>query len=110
MIDQPAELVLRGTVRYAMTIGYGHVYDLHVDAVVTGDFTESRVPLTTLAGDETSERFLAGHQAPARVEIRFARGGADQPYRTMPITGFVDRNMTAWEVRELRAAPAGDGS
>jgi hypothetical protein len=106
MADEPEQLVMRGTARYSMTVGYGHVYDFHIEEVIRGDFTEPRVRLTVLAGETDRLTFLANHRQPARLEGRFARGGPNQPYRTMPINGFVDAEMTAWEIQELRSVPS----
>ena len=100
-MSEPTAIVLEGTVAYAGDLSMGAVYLLTVtrdDAHITNDST---VTLTVLASDADRSRSLVDHEPSTVLRLRFTRLRDDEPYATMPITGFVDDRMTSWQLDEI---------
>jgi len=101
-MPDPSAIALEGTATYAGDLATGVVFLLTVtrgDAHITDGST---VTLTVLASDTRHTQFLASHQAPAVLRLRFTRLRDGEPYATMPITGFVDDSMTSWQLESIR--------
>ena len=99
-----AQLVLVVTATYAGAIGYGEVFRCRVRERLAGTLEDDELKLTVLAGDKDKIAFLTSHQHPEEIEIGFTMVRKDEPYRTAPISGFVDRANTSWEIAYLREA------
>lgn len=97
-MSQPRALALEGTATYAGDLSTGAVFLLTVtrgDAHVAAGAT---VTLTVQTADADTTRLLGDHQAPTLLRLRFSRLRDDEPYNTLPITGFVDAAMTSWQL------------
>ena len=99
-----AHLVLVATASYAGAVGFAHVYDCRVRERVVGTLDEDRIRLTVLAGDKERIAFLAAHPPPQAIELGFTMLRQGEPYRSAPITGFVDQEHRSWEVTYMREA------
>lgn len=104
MNDNSKELLLIVTASPAGAVGYGELYNCEIREKVRGNIKEGRFRLSVLAGDREKLDFLAAHPHPQPIEIEFRLLRTGEPYRTMPINGFVDENNTSWEITHLRKA------
>lgn len=96
------DMVLIVTATYVGAVGYGDVYDCQIRKVVTGDILEPRIRVSVLAGDREKSRFFADHPSPAEIEIGFVMARKNEPYHMAPISGFVDRAKTSWQITSMR--------
>jgi hypothetical protein len=99
-----AQLVLVVTATYAGAIGYAEVFRCRVRERLVGTLEDGEIRLTVLAGDKDKIAFLTSHQHPQEIELGFTVVRKDEPYRTAPISGFVDQENTSWEIVYLREA------
>jgi hypothetical protein len=102
VIDVSDELIVVGTASYKASIGYGDLYDVQVRDLVAGALDAPSITVTILAGDKENSSFLASHLDPVEVEIEFAPVGKNEPYSTAPVSGFVDKDRTSWEIKTMR--------
>lgn len=96
-----AQIVLEGTAAYAGDLSMSEVYLVTVTSADPPVTAGSTLTLTVLTDDVGNAAFLVEHQAPARIRLRFSRLRDGEPYATMPISGFVDGQMTSWQLEEL---------
>ena len=99
-----AQLVLVATASYAGAIGFGEVYDCRVRERIVGALDEDTIRLTVLASDTDRSAFLASHPPPQAIELGFTMLRTGEPYRLAPISGFVDKENTSWEITYMREA------
>ena len=102
MKKTPDTLILRVTASFTSVIGYGYLYKCMIDKVISGDFSETQINVTILASDETNYNFILTHLNPIKFEMVCKKNKTDEPYFLMPISGFVDKNKTSWEIEVLR--------
>jgi hypothetical protein len=81
-------------------IGYGSVYTIETD-----EKPSRKLALTVLAGEDSLLPGPQFGQHNLRFEGRFAFDSDHAPYRTMPITGFVDDQMKVWKLEALQWVP-----
>lgn len=96
------ELILVVTASYAGSIGYGDLYECQIKKIIAGTINESNIRISILAGDRDKSNFLSSHLYPMEVEIGFTMVRKDEPYRLAPISGFVDKDKTSWEIKYMR--------
>ena len=99
-----AQLVLVATASYASAVGFAEVYDCRVWECIVGTLDEDTIRLTVLAGDKDRSAFLGSHPPPQAIELGFVMRRKGEPYRLAPITGFVDKENTSWEITYMREA------
>jgi len=92
------ELVLIVTAAYVGSVGYGDVYQCQIKKVLAGIAIESTIRVSILAGDYERSRIFAAHPPPVELEMGFVMRNKDEPYDMTPISGFVDRDKTSWEI------------
>ena len=95
-------LTIRTTITPSGTLGYGYLYKCVVKEILEGELEEKNINLIVLANDHDNIEFLAAHNAPAEIEIAFRLKKTNEPYARMPLTGFVDKNMTSWEIITMK--------
>lgn len=96
------ELILIVTATYVGAVGYGDVFECRIQKVLAGAITESSIRVSVLASDKERARLFSDNPAPAQIEIGFAMLHKNEPYRTLPISGFVDKDKTSWEIVYLK--------
>ncbi len=96
------QLILNMTASYVTSIGYGDVYKCQITKVVSGDFDEKEINVTILASDKTYLTFMSIHIDTVEFEMGCNKRGTNEPYSLMPISGFVDKNGTSWEIEYLK--------
>ncbi len=96
------ELTIRLSASFAGTVGYGHVFKCKVEEVVDGDFDESSVTITVLSNDKDLYEKISGHLSPDELIIEFKKRKENEPNSMMPITGFVDKKRTSWEILSIK--------
>lgn len=103
MSDSPLVLIVAAS--YAGAIGYAEVFNCQIRETSGGTLEESTVRLNILASDKDWIGFLFSHPHPQEIELAFTLGKTDEPYRSAPISGFVDRHNTSWKLMSVREAP-----
>jgi hypothetical protein len=96
------DLVLVVTASYAGAIGYGDLYKCHVTKVISGTLSEETITVSILANDKEKVNFMSSHLEPVQIEIGFNMLRKGEPYRMAPVSGFVDRENTSWEIGYMR--------
>lgn len=98
------QLVLVVTATYSGAVGFGEIFDCEVRSVLVGRLEEPQIRLSILPRDKDKLGFMSMHLHPALIEIGFTVYQKDEPYGLAPITGFVDKAKTSWEVSFIREA------
>lgn len=101
MNDQNDRLILKLSVSYSATIGYGNAYKSKVIEVREGDLDQDEIILTVLTEDKESSDFVSEHLSPNEIVAAFTKLKGNVPYSMMPITGFVDKDKTSWKVLSM---------
>jgi hypothetical protein len=96
------ELILIVTATYVGSVGYGDVYQCRIEQVLAGAFADASIRISVLAADKERSSLFAANPPPGQLEIGFAMRQRNEPYRMVPISGFVDQNMTSWEIVYLK--------
>lgn len=91
-------LVLVITASYQGAVGFGEIFNCEIRRVITGIIEESNIRLSVLAGDKDKLKFISEHLHPAQLEIGFTINREDESYSIAPISGFVDKSKTSWEI------------
>ncbi len=104
MENKPEKLILTATASYAGVIGYANVYKCQIAQIISGDLDEKEISVTILAGDKEKEAFMSSQQAAMGFEMGCNMKQTNEPYSRMPISGFVDKNRTSWEIEYLKKA------
>lgn len=110
--ENAADLILTVTPEPKGAVGYGTVFLCQIRQVVKGEagLRSPTIALTVLAGDKRNEEFFASRKASDWVEVGFKKNREAEPYRMMPITGFVDERRTSWRLIYARPAASADPS
>jgi hypothetical protein len=98
------ELSLIVTVSYAGAIGYAELYECRVKERIVGTLEENKIRLTVLTSDKDKLSFLSSHLHPQEIELGFRMVRRKEPYGLAPISGFVDKQNTSWQVKYMREA------
>lgn len=104
MNEGPQQLILVVTASYAGAIGYAEVFECQVRKKIAGALEDEAIRLTVLPKDKEKLSFLSAHLHPQEIELGFAMARTKEPYGLAPITGFVDKGKTSWEVTSMREA------
>jgi len=104
MGNETEKLRLIVTASFVGAIGYGYVYKCHVSKILSGILDEREISLTLLAGDQANLDFISTRLDSVELEMGLNKKGTDEPYPLMPISGFVDKNRTSWEIEYLKEA------
>lgn len=84
------------TVTQYSEIGYGSVYTIETDE------KPARVlALTVLVGETDQYPSLGFESLKKSYRAQFVFDSNNAPYRTMPVTGFVDADRKIWKLKEL---------
>src|SRR5438093_6954658 len=102
MESKAANLVVRMIVKFAGAVGYGEVFEGTILRVVTGQLADERVSIVILAGDTVNGMFLSSRLDSHEIEMGCHRKDINVVYPMMPISGFVDRSGTCWEIDYLK--------
>ena len=98
------QLTLMVTASLAGVIGYGNLYQCRVVKKIAGNLNEEAISVTILAGDHEKLAFMSAHLDPHELVIGFKKKRENEPYAMMPISGFVDKDKTSWEIDALMPA------
>lgn len=82
-----------------MAVGYGNIYSCKVVEAEKG-FVEDTLLSVVIIGSE-NEKDSVFHQASISgymLKAGFEKYREDEPYRMMPIDGFVDADNTSWKI------------
>ncbi len=100
-LNQPDNIIrLEGSLTEAESISYGTTFIFQVKKVLQGNLTEKTIRIVVMVGDE-HEHFFQNSTSQGGIEITFEKNEENVPYRLMPISGFVDQNMTAWKLKKI---------
>ena len=102
MKNRSERLALVVTASFLGAIGYGNVYRCQVVKVISGDLDDQEITVTILAGDKANLAFMSDHLDTVELGMGCKKRADDEPYARMPISGFVDKNKTSWEIEYLR--------
>jgi hypothetical protein len=91
-------LILLVTATYAGAIGFADVFECRVQKLIAGNLQQDAIKLTILPSDKDRLQVLSAHPPPHEIEIGFAIAGKNEPYGVAPVSGFVDRAGTSWQV------------
>lgn len=98
MSENIVELIVIATVLYKGAVGFGDVFECHVTNVKSGKLDEEKINLTILASDKDKLKFFSNNLHPVKIEIEFKENKKNEPYGMVPISGFVDKSRTSWEI------------
>ena len=104
MENKTEKLVLTATASYVGVIGYANVYKCQIAKIISGDLDETEITITILAGDKEKEAFMSSQLATMVFEMGCNKRKTNEPYSRMPISGFVDKDRTSWEIEYLMEA------
>ena len=104
MENNSETLILRVIASYVGAIGYGDVYRCSIFEVLSGDLVEKEIAMTILASDKVNLNFLSTRLDAVKLEMKCKKKYTNEPYSMMPISGFVDKNRTSWEIEYLKEA------
>jgi len=96
------KLILNMTASFVSVIGYGEVYKCQITKTLSGNFDEKEITVTILASDKENLAFMSTHSDSVEFEMGCHKKETNQPYALMPISGFIDKNMTSWEIDYLK--------
>ncbi len=102
MEKKTEKLILRMTASFVSSIGYGNVYRCQVAEIISGKLDEKNINVTVLAGDKANLAFMSTHLDTVEFEMGCRKKNTNEPYSLMPISGFVDKNRTSWEIEYLK--------
>jgi hypothetical protein len=102
---EPEQLILLVTASFASAVGFGDVYKCQVMHVMLGNLDDQEIMVTILAGDKVNSAFLSTHLETVAIEMGCKQRAMNEPYALMPISGFVDKNKTSWEIEYLKVSP-----
>lgn len=102
MEKESDRLILRVIVSYTGAVGYGNVYKCDIIKVIAGNLDEKNITVIILAGDKANATFMDAHLDSIEFEIAFKMKNEMEPYALMPLSGFVDKNKTSWEIEYLK--------
>jgi len=94
-------IILKGSFTETDAISFGRTYNFQINRLIQGSLIEKSIRILVLAGDEY-DLFFSTHSSEDDVEITFTKDAENVPYQLMPLTGFVDENMTSWKIRKVR--------
>ncbi len=89
------QLVIKAKLQYTGAVGYGNIYSCAVIETLKGNTTADTLNLVVM--DTLFENFITGMKGNTCL-IRFEEAEKHVPYHLMPLTGFVDEQMTSWKV------------
>lgn len=87
---------LLGTLTYSTSVGYGNIYTCKIKEIKEGNLKSKTIHITIL--DKKYDDFINTHLDPKLIEIKFIKKEEHVPYQNMPINGFVDEQMTSYEI------------
>lgn len=97
--DNSVDLKMTAIVRPNEAIGYAIVFKGTVQEIVTGSLKDSIIQLTIFPGEhpfmDSLHQTLTGETL---MEMGFRKHRNNEKYGMIPINGFVDKNMTSWEI------------
>lgn len=96
------KLIIRLSVSFSATIGYGNAYKSKVIEIIQGELQQKEIILTVLAEDKENAELINTHLAPSEMLIEFEEYKKNVPNSMMPITGFVDKDKTLWRVVSVK--------
>lgn len=109
------EIVLTFTSGNVAPSSMYHVFGTRNVEVEKGDFSlddldYQHFTLTVLFEDTAFARIVLNRPDNSRQRARFVKGEENVPRMKMPISGFVDKHMTAWMMQEVENyIPEGEG-
>ena len=95
-----SDLILELQVQpYDMAVAYGNVYNCRVNKTVKGFVEDSLISIVILGTENAKDSvFYNVSVAKNKLEIGFKKHRKNEPYRMMPIDGFVDADNTSWKI------------
>lgn len=88
------DVSFKATTQYSISVGYGNIYRCVIINNPYKRHVQDTVSLVFLAGDPMENK-LKENKPQLFV---FKKEEENVPYHTMPLTGFVDKNMTSWKL------------
>ena len=107
MQKDSSDLILNISTRpFDLAVGYGNVYNCKVNKTEKGFVEDTTLSIVVLAGDNQKDSiFLNSSITKNKLEIGFKKYRESEPYKMMPISGFVDCNNTSWKVTYIKSIP-----
>ena len=90
------------TAEYTGAVGYGKIYKCRIVRVIAGNPQNKRMNLNILASNNKQDQFLSELKRNQIFEAAFKKKNENEPYKIMPISGFVDESGTSWEIIYLK--------
>ncbi|MDX2361408.1 MAG: hypothetical protein QNK23_11425 [Crocinitomicaceae bacterium] len=91
------KLTLKGILNENPALAYGLTYKFDIMEVMEGECNLDTVYIVILDSDPL-ESIIKEHLTPKIVVIEFKKYKENEEYGMMPLNGFVDQNMTSWEI------------
>jgi hypothetical protein len=97
----PAELSLEVKVKYIGAIGYADCFRATVLNINKGNFSDTSVLITVLAGDTANLNILSDKKEDDILKIYLVFNKSNEKYSTTYITGFVDSDKNSWRIIQI---------
>jgi hypothetical protein len=97
----PAELILEVNVKCTGAIGYANCFRGKVLNVNKGNFKDTSIFITVIAGDTTDFNLLAKSKETDVLKMYFVFNKSGEIYSTAFITGFVDSEKNSWRLTAI---------
>lgn len=104
--ENTTEIILHVIPTPHIPIGYGMVYNCKIVKKTKGTIEDEQMKLVILAGDKENQAFMDSYSSDNPIEMGFSKNKENEPYATMPITGFVDAEKTSWNVVYMKETNA----
>ena len=102
MKGKTEKLIMKVTAYYSASIGYADIFKCQIVQTLSGVIDEGEINVTILAGDKVNLNFISTHLGGIEFEMGCNKKRTNEPYSMMPISGFVDKNRTSWEIEYLK--------
>lgn len=93
-------ICLIGSLTYNSAIGYGNIYTCKIKEIKEGNIKSNNIYITIIS--KKYDDYINTHLNPKLVEINFNKKDEHEPYSKMPINGFVDEQMTSYEITSIK--------
>jgi len=96
------KIILKINASFSGMIGYGSVFRCDVVEVIEGGLDDKQITLTILAEHKENMILISSHLSPNNLIIEFKKRKEGELNSLMPISGFVDKSKTSWDIIKIK--------
>lgn len=101
-MNTESDLIIKIKANTTISVAYAHAYKCELVEVIKGQLDMDIILITVLANDKENFDYFSKNLFPKVLELEFNKKNKNENYGIMPITGFVDKNRTSWELTSVK--------